>query len=389
MKKFCVFLLSLLLMALMTGASLAATNASGVLNRKISANPAYLTDGFSTVLYDNTNGMPTAEANAIAETSEGFIWIGLYSGLIRYDGNSFVRLSSTTGIASVVSLYVDKKDRLWIGTNDLGIAVMEKGQIKKWNHNDGMKSLQIIEIAEDDDGIIYAATATGIVMIDGDMKLSYIDDPRIIDAPIENIRAGSDGMIYGVTSGSDIFTVKDGKLLNYLSHEETGLRGIEYLLPDPERTGLVYLGMENSIFYGSITNNKLKNLLSWNISPLSSIDCLEYIDGQLWICSRNGIGVLTNGELKTFQDFPMNNSVCGMMTDYEGNLWFASDRQGLMKIVPNQFSNLFERHKLPHAMVNATCLYKDQLFMGTDTGLTVIDGNGVVPKIPLNRRLLI
>ncbi|MBQ6401490.1 MAG: hypothetical protein IJI20_04300 [Firmicutes bacterium] len=43
------------------------------------------TEGYSAVLYDNASGLPTSEANAITETSEGFIWIGSYSGLIRYD----------------------------------------------------------------------------------------------------------------------------------------------------------------------------------------------------------------------------------------------------------------------------------------------------------------
>ncbi len=38
--------------------------------------------------------------------------------LIRYDGNTFERIDSTTGITSVVSLHVDSKDRLWIGNND-------------------------------------------------------------------------------------------------------------------------------------------------------------------------------------------------------------------------------------------------------------------------------
>ena len=43
--------------------------------------------GYASVLYDRSNGLPTSEANAIATTSDGFIWIGSYSGLIRYDGN--------------------------------------------------------------------------------------------------------------------------------------------------------------------------------------------------------------------------------------------------------------------------------------------------------------
>ena len=100
----------------------------------------------SAALYNNTNGLPTAEANAIAETSEGFIWIGSYSGLIRYDGNTFERLDSTKGIASVVSLFVDSKDRLWVGTNDSGVAVMEKGEFRIYNKNDGLTSLSIRSI---------------------------------------------------------------------------------------------------------------------------------------------------------------------------------------------------------------------------------------------------
>ena len=66
--------------------------------------PIHNEDSFSAVLYNNTNGLPTSEANDIDQTSEGFIWIGSYSGLIRYDGNTFERVDSTTGIVSVVSL---------------------------------------------------------------------------------------------------------------------------------------------------------------------------------------------------------------------------------------------------------------------------------------------
>ena len=88
----------------------AETN-SGDDNNEVAVDPTGKGDGYAAVLYNNTNGLPTSEANALAETSEGFIWIGSYSGLIRYDGNTFERIDSTTGIASVVSLYVDQ----WIG----------------------------------------------------------------------------------------------------------------------------------------------------------------------------------------------------------------------------------------------------------------------------------
>ena len=54
---------------------------------------------YEAVLYDNSNGLPTSEANAIAQTEEGFIWIGGYSGLIRYDGTNFNLYSSKIGIS--------------------------------------------------------------------------------------------------------------------------------------------------------------------------------------------------------------------------------------------------------------------------------------------------
>ncbi|MCH5258059.1 MAG: hypothetical protein J1D87_12270, partial [Lachnospiraceae bacterium] len=70
--------------------------------------------GYFTFLYDNSSGFPTSEANAVAQTNIGFIWIGGYSGLTRYDGIEFNHFDSTTGIFSVNCLYVDSKDRLWI-----------------------------------------------------------------------------------------------------------------------------------------------------------------------------------------------------------------------------------------------------------------------------------
>ena len=41
---------------------------------------------FILLLYDNTNGLPTSDANAIVQTADGFIWIGSYGGLIRFNG---------------------------------------------------------------------------------------------------------------------------------------------------------------------------------------------------------------------------------------------------------------------------------------------------------------
>jgi energy-coupling factor transport system substrate-specific component len=62
-----------------------------------------------------------------------------------------------------------------------------------------------------------------------------------------------------------------------------------------------------------------------------------------------------------------------MMTDYQGNLWFTSSRQGVMKIVRNRFLDIFEKYGLEPAVVNTTCKQLSQLYIGTDAGLIIID----------------
>ncbi len=194
------------------------------------------------MLYDNTNGLPTAEANAIVQTSEGFIWIGSYGGLIRYDGNTFVRMDSTTGVASVVSLFVDSHDRLWIGTNDSGLPLMENGMFRIWGEDDGLGSPYVCTISEDTDGIIYAGTTKGITMVNPkDYSLKFLDIPVVANTYIETITCGVDGQLYCLTNDDDLFILKNTHLVKYIDHTEMTFEGITSIMPDPAYKNLVYI----------------------------------------------------------------------------------------------------------------------------------------------------
>ena len=348
-----------------------------------SVDPIKHSTGYSAVLYNNTNGLPTSEANDIAETGEGFIWIGSYSGLIRYDGNTFERIDSTTGITSVVSLHVDSKDRLWIGTNDNGLFMMDRGEFTNWNADDGLGTSKIRTIIEDDQGIIYVGTTSGITMIDHDMNFHHVDDPKIANIYIEQICFGNDGLLYGISNEDDFFTLKDGKLESYIDHNDTGIQGITRLLPDSENPGKLYIGTESTGFYHGNTDLDPASMEYVDISPLFSVIGTAQIDGRIWITANNGIGVLDGSGFHDLSFLPMNNSVGKAMTDYEGNLWFTSSRQGVMKLVPNRFQDISERFDLENMVVNSTCMYEGKLFIATDTGLVVIDDNGRVDSLPL------
>jgi len=236
-----VLILLLLLLAGSVHGEISSVNASGIPNRPLSVDPTGKTEGFSAILYNNPNGLPTSEANAITETEEGFIWIGSYAGLIRYDGNTFERFDSTTGIANVRCLLVDSRNRLWIGTNDSGVYLMTKGQLQSWDKGDGLQSSSIRAIEEDPDGNILVGSAAGMAVINPELKMTDLNDERIAQLTIKEIRRGTGSLLYGLTTTGDLFTLKDCIITSFISSSELPAEGVLSILPDPENPGYLYL----------------------------------------------------------------------------------------------------------------------------------------------------
>ncbi|MCR4589532.1 MAG: HD domain-containing protein [Lachnospiraceae bacterium] len=351
---------------------------------EIAVDPTGSTEGYSAILYDNTDGLPTSESNTIAETEEGFIWIGSYSGLIRYDGANFERIDSvSTGIANVISLYVDDQNRLWVGTNDSGLVMKDGGRYISFNKEDGLNAPMVRSIAGDPRGNIYVGTAHGVNIVDEEMNLTGIDDPRIYDQYIRNMKTGSDGTVYGLTWDGDVFTLKDKKLTGYYSTKKMGVENVISINPDPDEPGYVYLGTEKSeIVHGNLADGFAKKERI-DVSPLGYVNSINEIGGDFWVCADNGIGKAHNGRFVTLDNIPLTNSIEHMLVDYEGNMWFTSSRQGVMKIVPNRFSDVFERYNLESRVVNSTCEQGNRLYIATDTGLAVLEDNRVLESVPI------
>ena len=81
-------------------------------------------ENWSFVLYNNYSGMPFSEANVLQQTRDGFIYIGCYGGLLRFDGENFYRVDDPQ-LINIRSLFDDSRDRLWIATNSNGFGIME------------------------------------------------------------------------------------------------------------------------------------------------------------------------------------------------------------------------------------------------------------------------
>src|SRR6184192_3296033 len=69
--------------------------------------------------------LPQNTINAIAQTPDGYIWLGTYEGLVRFDGVQFTifdkRNTNELKSNAIFSLFEDREKNLWIGTLSGGL----------------------------------------------------------------------------------------------------------------------------------------------------------------------------------------------------------------------------------------------------------------------------
>ena len=330
--------------------------------------------GYMAKLYDSSNGLPTSDANCIMSSSDGYVYIGGYSGIIRYDGNNFERLDSTDGLTSGRVIYEDVQHRIWVGTNDNGVVVLDGDNTRRYTYEDGLASSSIRSIIQGKDGQIYIGSTAGIAYVDLADELHVLDDERINNQTINRMVRDANGIVYGNTKDGDMFSIRAGEITSFYTSEELGLELVSTICADPDRPGMVYLGTDTEHAYYGRFGSRATEMRKISVDPATAVYYIEYACGRIWITTENVAGYLDEAfNFNVIKNVPMNNSIDMVTADYQGNLWFASSRQGVMKIVASNFRDVTQESGLEMSTVNTTCLYKGCLYIGTDSGLVVLD----------------
>ncbi len=329
--------------------------------------------GYTTEVYDAENGLPTSDANCILAASNGYIWIGGYSGIFKYDGDSFERLDASLGLTNGRAIYEDKDNRIWVGTNDNGFVVLDKNKTTHVTYKDGLPASSVRGFGQAPNGIVYVGTTGGIVSVESDMTVRPLADERTDGQYIIRMSEDESGNIYGCTRNGDAFLIADGKIDKFLSNEEIY---VSTIYAEKNNPGYVYIGTEDGKIYHGLFGDPISKYTEIPVDPIESVYWITEACGRVWVTSNDCAGYLDeNGKFKIINNIPFNNSIDMMEADYEGNLWFTSSRQGIMKIVSTNFKDLNRVSGLETEVVNSTCLKDNLLYVGTDKGLKIIDKN--------------
>ena len=337
--------------------------------------------GYTCKIYDATNGLPTSDANYILCSSDGYIWICGYAGVIRYDGSVFERLPPTNGLTSGRVLFEDSRHRIWVGTNDNGVVVIDGEKTRHYTFREGLPSSSIRTFAEDYLGNVFIGTTSGLAYVDNTGRLIVLSEPRLNSERILKLDSDKNGKIYGLTKDGVIFAIVRCNVTEVYSSSDMKIEKITALLADSENPGKVYLGTEgSSVLYGTF-GQKADVLKKISVAPLENIHWLSFDCGRLWVSSTTMAGYLDEkNQFKLPSNIPMDSAIEMTTSDYQGNIWMASSTQGIMKLVTNNFINLSEQAKLPDDTVNATCVKDKLLYIGTDRGLQILDDHNQIVK---------
>ncbi|MGO8760317.1 MAG: two-component regulator propeller domain-containing protein [Terracidiphilus sp.] len=298
------------------------------------------------------NGLPQNTVQALAQTKDGFLWLGTEQGLVRFDGVEFQTYDRSSNPAlpgsDIRCLLAAQDGALWIGTN-AGLARWKDGAVKAFTTKDGLPGNGILELREVDGGKIGVWTEQGPAQQAGER----FEAVRNVDA-YPRTALPSPGEYPGAIAFEEelpasFLVMGDRSSLNFLQGKE-----------HPRSVLHLRVGRE-------LPGSRIQTMFADR-------------EGALWIGTNGGLVRWAGGKLERFPvtDSLAAASILALIEDREGNLWVGTETDGLHILRDQRFRTLDTREGLTSNRVSA--VVEDgagTLWVGTqDDGLNVMRRDG-------------
>jgi signal transduction histidine kinase/ligand-binding sensor domain-containing protein len=247
-----------------------------------------ITDDWFARAWLSDEGLPDNNVRGIAQTADGFLWVGTVGGLVRFDGDRFDEFSPLNveglPVRGIRTLLLDKSDRLWLSMDRGFVICAQRTSAKVLTVKDGVPS-QVQVFAEDGQGAIWMAYGSR-------RNLTFMKDGRItvLGAP-EGVPGGQSWI--AADSKGELWLAKGGNLCVF-------------------------------------RNGKFQQLT--NFPQVGSVRIAAAKQGGVWITSGSTIWKYEEGgELRTIGEFPARVSPTALLEDRTGALWIGTAAHGLFR----------------------------------------------------------
>jgi signal transduction histidine kinase len=287
------------------------------------------------------NGLPQHTVNDIAQTSDGFIWIGTEGGLARFDGFSFKvfnrNLSPVLNSNRITALAADSNNRLYIGNRDGGLGYYENGQFYVIDLGSKYDDMSISSIKVSSNNEVFATSKSfGLIRYKDGVIHSYemSDDEK---HSIRNLVKTDDGLFLLFNKKIEKLTA-DGRSLFYSGNTTDILLNLHYI-KEQER----YIILSKDVLLSKTRDKEtiidrydLKEI-TFARNPLALFMehyLLYMINGSVYLYDiRTNTIIKDHGLFENIRDLWISL----VFKDNDGNHWLGSESSGLLRVRLNPF----------------------------------------------------
>ena len=318
-------------------------------------------------------GLPHNQVNAIAQSPDGYLWLGTWEGLVRYNGLEFhvFDRANTPELKDngIRSVRASEDGAVVIGTSRGGVTVKRGDRWRTWMEKDGLAQEEVMDALLDRQGRLWVATeSAGITRLDKDVPTQFNTRNGLPSDVIYGLLLDRDGGVWAATANGVVHFI-DGRIRVY--REKAGLPAAPIFRVMQDDTGSVFVGTERSVY-------RMQGERFVAQSPLLPDDGVPSLakdrSGNLWVGTvNNGLVRLgsTGAERFTSVRGLPNNRVAALLVDREGSIW-AGTNAGLLRLSDASFSTWNGDQGLSDDYVRA--LYeapRGGMWIGTSRGLNL------------------
>jgi signal transduction histidine kinase/ligand-binding sensor domain-containing protein len=324
MSRFCASWLRFAILLLTAGAARDA----------FALDPAPTLSQYIHRIWQTQQGLPQASIYAIAQTRDGYLWLGTQTGLVKFDGVRFTTIDNLGGVPMinvlVTHLVEDTTGALWIGTSRYGLIRQAHGQVRHFSERDGLPSDSVQCLFADAHDTVWACTPKGIAEITGDtVRVMGVAD----GLPEPNVVAACEGpadVLFAGTADSRISQRKQGRFVRTpLALPESA--AVQAMLCATD--GSTWIGTSDGLFH--VQDDVLDRVAAADgVSHASVLTLMESRDGAIFAGTNNGFSRIRGYDTDSFrsQDGLSQSTVFSIYEDREGSLWVAT-KHGLNQFI--------------------------------------------------------
>ena len=348
---------------------------------------------YSVDLYTTDNGIPTGEANSVLQTSDGYIWIGGYGGLQRYDGKIFKQYCGTAGLDSysIRSLWESSDGLLYIGSNDKGVYIYDGSSFTQPEQSSELKYLSVRCFADAADGRVFIGAGDGLAYIeDGKVYPFDFEERGYSNSTVYTLSKDSSGLIWGVDYAGALFSVdpKTDSISNYFLPGELWADNLYAYSAFVTSDDTIYVGTSgNAIVRVTFSGGKpsAETIDSGEVKAINAI--CEKQSGEIWFGGDYGIGKIDSDGYTDLSDTSTSSHIVSIIEDYEHNIWAASSKYGVFFIRRDKISWLNNAEELDNKETYTICRSGDYYYVGAESDLLVFDSSWQKVAHPLTEQL--